>query len=127
MLQHISQVIFRMAQPDTIAVDKDLLAQAERGIQDYLERMRSSGELADNYYEAARSNVFPNLREWVSDPDIRRLSPNLADGVMDAVREGRWEELVNAFVREVKFGTGGIRSLMAFRKKDIEQDRKSVV
>lgn len=110
-----------MARPDTIEVDSEVLAQAERGIEEYLERMRASGELAENYYEAARRNVFPNLREWVTDPDIRRLSPNLAAGVMDAVREGRWEEIVNAFVREVKFGTGGIRSLMAFRKEDIER------
>src|SRR5512138_2337689 len=110
-----------MARAETTDVDKDLLAQAERGIEEYLERMRASGELAENYYDAARGNVFPNLREWVTDPDIGRLSPNLAGGVADAVREGRWEELVNAFVREVKFGTGGIRSLMAFRKEDIER------
>ncbi|MGH7444081.1 MAG: hypothetical protein ACREKM_04355, partial [Longimicrobiales bacterium] len=110
-----------MAQSDTIRVDSDLLQQAEQGINAYLERMRASGELAENYYQTARENVFANLREWVSDPDIHRLSPNLRAGVFDAVRAGRWDELVNAFVREVKFGTGGIRSLMAFRKEDIEQ------
>ncbi len=110
-----------MTQTDAVTVDRNLLEQAEQGIADYLERMRASGELAENYYETARANVFPNLRAWVTDEEIRRLSPQLPGGVMDAVREGRWEELVNAFVREVKFGTGGIRSLMAFRKADIER------
>lgn len=113
-----------MAHAQTTRSGRDLSAQLERaqaGINDYLERMRASGELAENYYQTARDNVFANLREWVSSDEIARLSPQLRDGVLDAVEAGRWEELVNAFVREVKFGTGGIRSLMAFRKDDIER------
>ena len=113
-----------MAHAETSRSGSDLseqLERAEAGINDYLERMRASGELAENYYQAARDNVVKNLREWVTNDDIARLSPQLRHGVLDAARDARWEELVNAFVREVKFGTGGIRSLMAFRKADIEE------
>ena len=97
------------------------LARAETSINAYLDRLKASGELADNYYQTAKQHVLPNLTQWLRSDDIARLSPRLRTGVIEAIEQERWEELVNAFVREVKFGTGGIRSLMAFRKEDIER------
>ncbi|MDP9178259.1 MAG: hypothetical protein M3O61_11320 [Gemmatimonadota bacterium] len=77
-------------------------------------RKLKEGELEPNYFEQAARSVVPNLRSWLLDPAIDELSPNLKPALEDAVQDGRWEELVNAFVREVEFGTGGIRALMAF-------------
>ena len=37
----------------------------------------------------------------------------------DAVEAGRWEDLVNAYRKELSFGTGGIRGMMAFDRDSI--------
>ncbi len=87
-----------------------LLARAEAGILAYLD----GATLAREYLEAAKRDVVANLEEWLLDPELDRLSPNLRAGIGDAIEAGRWADLVNAFVRKVKFGTGGIRGLMAF-------------
>jgi phosphomannomutase len=108
-------------------VDAHLLAAAEAGVHGYLDDARSSGRLADDYYQeargrrAGRKGVFQRVCEWLEDPEIDRLSPQLKGGIQDAVEGRRWADLVNAFVREVKFGTGGIRALMAFDQASIKK------
>lgn len=104
-----------------------LLAAAESGIHGYLDEARRTGRLAEDYYQDARGQkaggkgVVQRVRDWMGDPEIDRLSPNLKAGIADAIEGERWADLVNAFVREVKFGTGGIRALMAFDKASIEK------
>ncbi len=97
----------------------DLLAVAREGIQDFLRQSYEEGRLAEKIYENARSAVFPSVRSWIEDPDIDRLSPNLKDGLRDAIRDGRWEDIVNAHLRFVNFGTGGIRQVMGFDREAI--------
>lgn len=92
----------------------DVLAAAESGIIRHLQRTFDRGGLAANYYEDGKKHVIENLRTWLLDPAIDELSPNLKGGLLEAIRDERWEDLVNAFVKEVEFGTGGIRALMAF-------------
>jgi phosphomannomutase len=43
----------------------------------------------------------------------------LKQGICEAVRQEKWEDLVNAFHRHVRFGTGGIRTMMAFDRDSI--------
>ncbi|OGG55468.1 MAG: hypothetical protein A3F84_01530 [Candidatus Handelsmanbacteria bacterium RIFCSPLOWO2_12_FULL_64_10] len=103
----------------------ETLDRAEKGIRSYLREKREKGELAENYYQDAINNVIPNLRDWYTDSAIDRLSPSLKLGIRDAVDHQRWEDLVNAFVRNVTFGTGGIRSLMAFDRASIHRLKDS--
>jgi phosphomannomutase len=102
-----------------------VLERADAGVTAYLERMaveaRRAGAFGEEYFEHATANVIGNLGAWYRDPDIDRLSPNLKAGVRDAIEAGDWENITNAYVRTVKFGTGGIRSLMAFDKASIER------
>lgn len=111
----------------TSAVDAALLSAAERGIHGYLDEAHAQGRLATHFYQETRGRspgkkgVVERLREWLADAEIDRLSPNLKGGIADAVEHGQWAKLVNAFVREVKFGTGGIRALMAFDKESIQK------
>jgi phosphomannomutase len=102
-----------------------VLDRAHAGVTEYLGRMadeaRRVGAFGEEYFAHATAHVIENLDAWYLDADIDRLSPNLKAGIRDAVDAEDWAGIVNAFVRTVKFGTGGIRSLMAFDKASIEK------
>jgi phosphomannomutase len=96
-----------------------ILEQAKKGIGDYLSEARKTGKIDEKSFHVASNNAFPTLEKWLTDDRIDGISPLLKKGVGDAVMQGRWRELVNAFRQSVRFGTGGIRGMMAFDKKSI--------
>ena len=101
-----------------------VLEQASHGLSVHFDELERSGRLAPDDLREARRSVLPNLRAWLLDPAIDRLSPRLKPALVAAVSAGRWDGLANAFIRDVRFGTGGIRALMAFDKEAIvELDR----
>ncbi len=100
--------------------DRDLEA-AQQGIDTFLRDARAAGHIDEQADAQARRNVVPWLGEWLHDESIRKLSPQLQDGLRDAIRQQRWEDLVNAFRQPARFGTGGIRAMMAFDKHSIEE------
>jgi len=95
------------------------LEAAERGINCYLEAARSDGRIDDQLLEEARKHTLPNLAEWLRDPHIDAISPNLKAAVCAVIANGQWEQLVNAYRQSVRFGTGGIRGMMAFDRESI--------
>lgn len=92
--------------------DRELLTQAEGGIQSYLDHERDADRIAGNYYESAVANTLPNLRKWLLAGELDQISPGLRDGLRAAIRNRQWEQLANAYARDVAFGTGGIREKM---------------
>ena len=104
--------------PSPIEYD-ELLSRADAGIRAYLDAELNAGRIAKDYYDKALANVGPNLRKWMLDPHIDRLSPRLKEGVRAAIEAGRWERLVNAYARQVNFGTGGIREKMGFDRDEV--------
>src|SRR5258706_3400724 len=96
-----------------------VLQRARSGVQSYLESSRQSGQLATSYYEAAVRSTLPNLERWLCSDALDKISPRARSGIVAAIDEGLWEQLVNAYVRDVKFGTGGIRALMGFDREAI--------
>ncbi|MEE8170121.1 MAG: hypothetical protein V3T70_06195, partial [Phycisphaerae bacterium] len=96
-----------------------LLSKADEGIRAYLMAEREAGRIAEDYYRKALDSVMPNLRSWMLDRHIDRVSPNFKAGVGAAIEAGRWERLVNAYARNVNFGTGGIREKMGFDRDEV--------
>ena len=92
--------------------DQTLLQRADDGIKTYLTTERDAGRIAGNYYEDAVAKTLPNLRKWLTATELDRVSPNLREGLRDAIRAEAWIALANAFSRDVAFGTGGIREKM---------------
>ena len=88
---------------------RTILEQAEAGITNYLETARASDRIDQQAYETALQNTFPNLKKWLKDPHIDALSSHLKQGISETIEQGKWEDLVNAFRQNVRFGTGGIR------------------
>ena len=95
------------------------LESARTGIQGYLDDAWQSGRIDEQSYKKATENAFPALAKWLRDPHLARVSPNLREGLQSAVAAGRWEDLVNAFRQSARFGTGGIRGMMAFDRPSI--------
>lgn len=102
-------------------VDREyLLSQAEKGITDYLTQQKEKGFIAENYFKIAIDGVLPNLRSWYLDDSLDNVDHSLRDGVTDAIRSSKWEELVNTYIRRASFSaTGGLRALMASDKESI--------
>ncbi|OPZ09726.1 MAG: Phosphoglucomutase [candidate division BRC1 bacterium ADurb.BinA292] len=98
-----------------------ILSKAEQGITAYLDAAKTAGHISPEQHKTAMANTLPNLREWLTSPKIDELSPNLKAGVADAVEAGRWEDLVNAYRQSMRFGTGGIRGMMAFDRESIRK------
>jgi phosphoglucomutase len=103
----------------TVTEDQTLLEQAERGITAYLAAQRDRGLIAGSYYDDAVAKTMPSLRRWLLADELDRISPNLRDGLREAIRDTRWEALTNAFSREVAFGTGGIREKMGATRDEV--------
>jgi phosphoglucomutase len=99
---------------------KDVLPLAQDGIARYLKDALAAGQIDEPSYRQAGQNTLPNLKAWLEDEDLVRVSPNLRQGIEKVIREGRWEDLVNAFRQRARFGTGGIRGMMAFDRQSIE-------
>ncbi len=95
------------------------LQSAENGIKKYLDHAFEKGAIDSQLYADALRNVFPNLRHWLTDATIHKLSPHLRQALIFQIRGGKWEDIVNAFRQTVRFGTGGIRGMMAFDRDSI--------
>ncbi len=96
-----------------------ILSQAETGIQNYLREAFNSDKIDEQLYNDALQQTYPNLERWLTNPQIDSISPQLKKGVCEIIGQEKWEDLVNAFNRKARFGTGGIRAMMAFDKQSI--------
>jgi phosphoglucomutase len=105
-------------EPKKIAAALD---RADKGISSYLESARKEGRIDQQQYDVARKQTFPNLKKWMESPEIDTISPRLKDGLAATIDAGKWEDLVNAFRQSVRFGTGGIRGMMAFDRESIKR------
>ncbi|QXD14495.1 hypothetical protein GQ464_013795 [Rhodocaloribacter litoris] len=97
----------------------DLLKRAEQGIMEYLNEARAAGRIDEVLYNTAVANTVPNLKAWLADPNIDRISKNLKEGIYRTIEAEKWEDLVNAYRQNLRFGTGGIRGMMAFDRESI--------
>lgn len=110
--------------PRELSMETDvprLLESAQKGIAEYLEEARQAGRIDQPSYEQATRNTFPALRSWLEDEHIPEISPQLPSGLARVIAEKRWEELINAFRQRARFGTGGIRGMMAFDRPSIQR------
>ncbi|MCH8968563.1 MAG: hypothetical protein IIA66_05540 [Planctomycetes bacterium] len=106
-----------------VMVSRDIiepaLAKARQGIASYLDGALREGRIDQQLYAEAGRQTYTNLEHWLTDEDIGRLCPNLKPGILEVIKNQRWEWLVNAFRQSVRFGTGGIRGMMAFDRESI--------
>ncbi|MBW3540778.1 MAG: hypothetical protein KY476_10945 [Planctomycetes bacterium] len=100
---------------------QQLLDAAEDGINSYLNEARAESRIDEQQFGQARENTFPNLRHWMTTTRYREICPSLLEGLRRTIEAERWEELVNAYRQSCRFGTGGIRGMMAFDYESIKR------
>ncbi len=105
----------------TISKLDTVLESAQEGITNYLDAAKEAGQIDDQLYESALKNTYPNLEKWLKDSDIDEIPQlkNLKKGIVRTIEQEQWQQIINAFRQEVRFGTGGIRGMMAFDKESI--------
>ncbi len=85
----------------------------EQGVNGYLDAALKEEKIDRQSYDMAKKNTMAFLRQWLTDENFLRVSPNIRKGIMSAVDAGKWEDIVNTFRKKMSFGTGGIRGFMA--------------
>ncbi|HRY63024.1 MAG TPA: hypothetical protein P5267_00235, partial [Patescibacteria group bacterium] len=100
------------------------IKQAETGIRKYLDEALKEGRIDEALFEKARVTAVENLKQWLNDKNIDKISPQAKTGICLAINGKQWEQLVNAFRQKMTFGTGGIRGLMAYDKAAIIKLKK---
>jgi len=116
----------RSEQRSKLMVDADInlaIETARVEISKYLENALGNNRIDQQLYEEAKKHTFPNLERWLKDPYIDEKLPHFKEGICSTItkknKTEKWEDVVNAFRQSVRFGTGGIRGLMAFDKDSI--------
>ncbi len=95
------------------------LSKIEQGVYQYLDEALRQEQIDRQSYEMARKNTIQYLREWLTDENFLRVSPNVRKGILAAAEAGKWEDIVNTFRKKMSFGTGGIRGFMAMDRESI--------
>jgi phosphomannomutase len=98
-----------------------LLDRAHAGVSGFLDDALAAGRIDAQLHRDAQRCVIPNLTKWLGSPDVDRISPRAKLGIAQAIEAKQWEDLVNGYRRDLSFGTGGIRGMMAFDRASIER------
>ncbi|OGG39645.1 hypothetical protein A2127_01145, partial [Candidatus Jorgensenbacteria bacterium GWC1_48_12] len=90
-----------------------------KGIESYLESSFQKGHISEELLKKAKVNVLRNLQDWLFNDRIDQISPRAKEGITKAIEEGRWPDLVEAYIDDVAFGTAGIRGLAALSDEEL--------
>lgn len=103
---------------------ENYLKMAIEGINNYL--LKNKYIIREEIYESARANVPKKLTEWLTNEYVDKLSPNAKTGIVQAIKNRRWENIVDSFLDDIAFGTGGIRGVAAFATREDESELKQL-
>ena len=96
----------------------EILEKSKSEIDHYLEKARDEGRIDDQLFTDAKKHVYENLKLWLECPQVDSISLAFKDKIAEDIRNKKYDRIVNAFRQEVRFGTGGIRGMMAFDKRN---------
>ncbi len=93
----------------------------ENGVNSYLDAALTQEKIDRQSYDMAKKNTLAYIKQWLTDENFLSISPNVRKGILQAVEDGKWEEIVNTFRKKMSFGTGGIRGFMAGDRESIKR------
>jgi phosphoglucomutase len=90
-------------------------------VERYLAGQYKSGNLSEDVYRSAKKAAYRNLRFWLTDPHIARMSPNTQKAILKSIKDNRWSDIVEVFRQDITFGTAGIRGAAALTEKELKK------
>ncbi len=102
----------------------EILEKSKGEIDQYLKKARDEGRIDNQLFTDAKSHVFENLKLWLECPQVDGISLAFKDKIAEEIQKRKYDRIINAFRQEVRFGTGGIRGMMAFDKSSILKLKK---
>ncbi len=100
--------------------DQKVLDGAKTIIESLLTESYQNGDITDTVYKNALANTYKNLVEWTQDPDIYRIDPSIRAANLAAIRDGRWDDIIEAYRQDILFGTAGIRGKAVLSEKELQ-------
>ncbi|MBN1559729.1 hypothetical protein JW998_05735 [candidate division KSB1 bacterium] len=97
---------------------------ANKKIAEYLQANKSI--IRKEIFDSAMANVPKKLAHWLLNDQIDALSPNAKKGILKAIHNEKWEHLIDAFLDEIAFGTGGIRGIAAYATREDESELQAL-
>ncbi|MFA5156062.1 MAG: transaldolase family protein [Candidatus Omnitrophota bacterium] len=103
------------AKDEVVRIEKleGIIRPAAKAIEEYLYGQFADQKIAANIYEKGMKNIIPNLAKWYTDPYIQEST---VLGIEDAVKEGYWKFIAQAYMAKIAYGTAGVRGKFAFGK-----------
>jgi len=115
--------LFQTKNKNGLEIEK-LIMEAKEGVVKFLNKNKNV--IRQEIYESAMKNVPEKLTEWLYSIRVDEISPNAKIGIINAIKDKRWENIVDAFLDEIAFGTGGIRGIAAFATRNDESELQSL-
>ncbi len=98
-----------------------ILKGAEAEIGRILEGQSQGGDITKVVYNNSIQNTYRNLYEWTTDEDIYRIDPSIRQTNLEAIDQGRLDDIIEAYRQEVAFGTAGIRGKAVLSFDDLRK------
>lgn len=95
------------------------LSRARVGITSLLGRQLRANAIGQDVYQRSLG-ALPNIQRWLTDPAISALSPYARTGIVDAIIDRRWNDLVDAHWMDRTFGTAGVREKIVTDQESLE-------
>lgn len=92
-----------------------------RTINCYLKAEYNRGQISRELYLSAREKVLKNINTWLAEKNIERIVPNFRLGLARALQERRIDHVIYAFIGDITFGTAGIRGIVTFTEKELNE------
>ncbi len=102
-------------------VVESLLKNFYKDFGEFLKDKLSKKEISQEETLLIRKNVMKNLEKWLKSPFVPSY---IKEGIAFAMRKKRISEIVDAFWRDITFGTGGIRGKVVYSKKEFNEVMK---
>jgi len=80
-------------------------------VEEYLYGQVESQKIEPEVYAKGMKNIIPNLAVWFTDEHKDEATKQ---GIINAVRDKRWEVIAQAYFDDIAFGTAGVRGKFAF-------------
>ncbi len=114
--QHPGSSFEQQSLETVLAQWPELKIRLEQGIGEYVQDQVEKGVFTPEKATVLLKKSVSQIKEWATSPAIDRYTRT---GIVKAIHNRRWEDLVTAYSDQLKFGTAGPRSKAALTAEEL--------